>query len=159
MYLGITVWCWQMGCGAHHLSSGGSSWVLLPLLTRILRSTSQRGGGSESEEGALAVLMRSEGALCWSIPKVGKESSLSAFHEGVLCLSAHLKTWMFSSKCNSSPQTLQQLIVLCFLSPPSLFFPSQANPRHDTSKESSYPGISDEETLFFLLKTFHEFSF
>lgn len=132
--------------------------MLLPLLTRILRSTSQREGGSESEEGALAVLMRSEGVLCWSIPKVGKESSLSAFHEGVLCLSAPLEV-MFSSKCNSSPQTLQQLIVLCFLSPPSLFFPSQANPRHDTSKESSYPGISDEETLFFLLKTFHEFSF
>lgn len=149
-----------MGYGAHHLSSGGSSWVLLPWLMRISRSTSQRGGGCESEEGALAVLMRSEGALCWSIPKVGKESSLSVFHEGegVLFLSAPLEA-MFSSKFNSSQQTLQQLSVLCFLSPPSLFFLSQTNPRHDTSKESSYPGISDEETLFFLLKTFHEFSF
>lgn len=97
--------------------------MLLPLLMRILRSTPQRGGGSESEEGALAVLMTSEGALCWTIPIVGKESSLSVFHEeeGVLFLSVPLEV-MFSSRFNSSQQTLQRLIVLCFLSPPSLFF-------------------------------------
>lgn len=59
MSLWITAWCWQMGYGKPHLSSGGSSWVLL--LMRKLKS--QRGGGSESEEGALAVLMRPEG-LC-----------------------------------------------------------------------------------------------
>lgn len=125
MCLWITVWCWQMGYGTHHLSSGGSSWVLLLLLMRILRSWG--GGGSEAEEGALAVLMRPEGALCWSIPKVGKESSLSVFHEGegVLFLSAPLEV-MFSFKFNSSQQTLQQPIVLCFLFPPSLFFLSQA---------------------------------
>lgn len=106
------------------------------------------------------MLMRPKGALFWRTPKVGKEGSVSIFHEGegVLFFSAPLEV-VFSSKFNSSQQILQQLTVLFFLPPPSLFFPSQANPRHATSKESSYPGVSDGETLFFLLKTFHEFSF
>lgn len=37
---------------------------------------------NESEEGALAVLMRPEGNLCWSMPKVGRETSFSVFHGG-----------------------------------------------------------------------------
>lgn len=97
--------------------------------------------------------------FCWSIPKVRK---------GVLYLFFMKEKEFYSFQplwepclhpSSIAPHRLSSNLFCCAscLLPP--FFPSQTNFRHATSKESSYPGISDGETLFFLLKTFHAFSF